>query len=69
MKRLNLEDFKSKNLDHSSTSTTEAILGQVLGDCHDGSSDDNDDNSNSGGFAYTVGQGIGRLARAISDLF
>ena len=35
MKRLNLEDFKSKNTDAIQPKQTDALLGQVLGDCHD----------------------------------
>lgn len=35
MKRLKLEDFKAKNLKEEQTVSTEQLLGQVLGDCHD----------------------------------
>ena len=39
MKRLNLEVFKAKNLKKgtaaTSDKTTDKLLGQVLGDCHD----------------------------------
>lgn len=35
MKRLKLKDFKLKNLKNDSEQSTEKLLGQVLGDCHD----------------------------------
>lgn len=35
MKRLKLEDFKLKNLKEEKNETTNQLLGQVLGDCHD----------------------------------
>ncbi|BDS13648.1 hypothetical protein [Aureispira anguillae] len=35
MKRLKLDDFKSKNLKKENQTTTDKLLGQVLGDCHD----------------------------------
>ncbi|BDS13645.1 hypothetical protein [Aureispira anguillae] len=35
MKRLKLDDFKSKNLKKDDQAATDKLLGQVLGDCHD----------------------------------
>lgn len=35
MKRLKLEDFKLKNLEKEKKTSTNVLLGQVLGDCHD----------------------------------
>lgn len=37
MKRLNLEAFKAKNIKPETKQTTDKLLGQVLGDCHDSS--------------------------------
>ena len=38
MKRLNLETFKAKNRDKNFAQTTDKLLGQILGDCHDNQS-------------------------------
>ncbi len=35
MKRLNLEDFQQKHEKVANADQTDALLGQVLGDCHD----------------------------------
>jgi len=42
MKRLQLDDFKSKHIKVNQTSEVDQLLGQVLGDCHDdeGTGDD-----------------------------
>ena len=36
MKRLKLEAFKAKKLTEEPKEKTDLLLGQVLGDCHDG---------------------------------
>ena len=47
MKRLNLEDFKSKNTISASPEQVDALLGQVLGNCHDQTSEGNDEEDDS----------------------
>ncbi|MFK7796159.1 MAG: hypothetical protein AB8E82_01820 [Aureispira sp.] len=47
MKRLKLEDFKVKNLKQE-TNQIDQLLGQVLGDCHDGTVKNKFDKANSG---------------------
>ena len=61
MKRLNLEDFKAKNSSAVNEEKTDLLLGQVLGDCHDGS--DGDEGSHSP--AYYAGYYAGKLFNAI----
>lgn len=51
MKRLKLEDFKSKNLKEEKIQEVEQLLGQVLGDCHD-----EPQNSSSREGGYNVGE-------------
>lgn len=50
MKRLKLEDFKAKKLTNQADETTESkvdqLLGQVLGDCHDDDTDNNNGDGN-----------------------
>ena len=41
MKRLKLDDFQAKNLKKDTTQDVEQLLGQVLGDCHDGGGSSN----------------------------
>ncbi|MGH1335784.1 MAG: hypothetical protein ACRBFS_06620 [Aureispira sp.] len=36
MKRLKLAAFKAKNIDQKRLQEVDQLLGQVLGDCHDG---------------------------------
>lgn len=60
MKRLKLEDFKVKNLQEENTQKTEVLLGQVLGDCHDGEDDGH-------GVGYYIGYAAGWLVGKILD--
>ena len=50
MKRLKLEAFKTKNVNKKTQQTTDKLLGQVLGDCHDNHSSGGGDNG-----GYNVG--------------
>lgn len=58
MKRLNLEDFKTQKSSVVNEEKTDLLLGQVLGDCHDG-----DEGSHSP--AYYAGYYAGKLINAI----
>lgn len=60
MKRLNLEDFKAKNSSAVNEEKTDLLLGQVLGDCHDGSGDEGNH-----GPAYYAGYYGAKLIDAI----
>ena len=59
MKRLNLEDFKAKKLTEEPKEKTDLLLGQVLGDCHDGEDDH--------GVGYYIGYAAGWLVGKILD--
>lgn len=50
MKRLKLDDFKSKKVTQKNKQLLDQVLGQVLGDCHD---QPNSSGSDRGG--YNVG--------------
>lgn len=52
MKRLKLEDFKLKNLKETSKNSTDGLLAQVLGDCHDGHKQISHMDITDGGYAY-----------------
>lgn len=60
MKRLKLEAFKNKNLKEEQTKQVDQLLGQVLGDCHDGQT--------SSGSGYSSGSGSQKMKIFIPSL-